>query len=1112
MLTTDDRLHELQPGNYFRRTKTDKKYKDLLIKGSIALLTKVDLEDQDVHFLVVGSSEVYGYQSDKGICTFTNSIAGFLAEYELEPNGRSIMDQALRESMLLAKSVADEITSEAQSLSGIEAAFKPKALVGVDVEAAPEDTIPIQGNTGEIIKSEALIRHEGLTGMLEQAHEWIGNIADRRNNISAKKLELDNLKRNAEALLKEQKKYMEALTGFKDIADAIEEVIGNLNLYLGSGEEILQLRNGKPADRSIPLSIRQLVLFMDEECALATEDGGIDAYTIEQFDEWLLADEKNLNQVLPELKGVVCLKPRRNMKEYSEDANQNAILNQANKETYVLIRNGENLYRVCPPWGVRKYFFPTKDEFKDALTSEQRLHKETAEKKGLDVSNWTDSDDVFGRYYRLPIENVNSHDFKEAKKKLDKEMAYYSKALIMLQGLVDRTGIFPEFQEIGLNLIDVSQWTDYLRFVHDADPAFLLTAGKETFEQFTKRVNSDLQIGDRIIGMFHKLVKDSLKKRGEWGDSYPSRLTPKKASWPDDFGLYTIEGRSQEYGWKIGYERTDEIRRGRWDKCDCDRQGEPHACVPKTRAACQISESDEYIFAFDKIGLEEIDYFLNDRLSRSDYLRMFELMKRVRNMKRVEREAEEPFITLAIGEAMKLVPDLTEPEIRPQVIKAMQWWKYKNKVHRAVTDDFGKALKAVTNQWFAMYHTAQEVNGHQATIDALKTDKTMAIFIRKTYVIVVDRVNDDKIFVHRKNYYRTKSGFTIYDEKPFTTVGNWYMGWESIYETPEWEAWPKGARSKRDFLNPTEYAKLFREVYKPITDGITAAMARAVGKTIYDQKSYRSTTTPAEVISVDLVGVELTTERHLRFYYQGVFKGEEGRRRYHFSKGIKWKRKDGIPIYVDEYGRHEISFNWPTKGLGVKYEFIKKTLSKSWDPEKDSSFFTYLDTEKIAKWAKLENSQKAKKERERDRQQIGRNFGHKIIEHANEAAEEQAKKRYLANFGDPLNWDNFKGNAKRAGIEKWDIDDIDNFVKSLSDMLGSKKIAEDALDDKTISEVIDMVKEHDEVNDEEIKKLGEIIDLDAIIPFKIEVEKPEELDEEEEIEEEQGGMEWEHPE
>ncbi len=105
----------------------------------------------------------------------------------------------------------------------------------------------------------------------------------------------------------EQKLWMQVMTGFGDAVKKLEEVIWTLNLYLGTGEEIIQLRMGEAASADLPLTIRQLVLFMDEECALESEKQGIDAYSMEQFDEWLLADSKSLDQVLPEKKGILAL-------------------------------------------------------------------------------------------------------------------------------------------------------------------------------------------------------------------------------------------------------------------------------------------------------------------------------------------------------------------------------------------------------------------------------------------------------------------------------------------------------------------------------------------------------------------------------------------------------------------------------------------------------------------------------------------------------------------------------------------------------------------------------------------------------------------------------------
>jgi hypothetical protein len=51
--------------------------------------------------------------------------------------------------------------------------------------------------------------------------------------------------------------------------------------------------------------VRQQVLAMDEESALNASTGGIDVRSIAAFDQWITSDPANLEQVLPEQRGVV---------------------------------------------------------------------------------------------------------------------------------------------------------------------------------------------------------------------------------------------------------------------------------------------------------------------------------------------------------------------------------------------------------------------------------------------------------------------------------------------------------------------------------------------------------------------------------------------------------------------------------------------------------------------------------------------------------------------------------------------------------------------------------------------------------------------------------------
>lgn len=55
---------------------------------------------------------------------------------------------------------------------------------------------------------------------------------------------------------------------------------------------------------------------MDEESAIAAEDGGIDVAGIEAFDAWLTSDPAHLAQALPEERGVLAIMARRKERDH----------------------------------------------------------------------------------------------------------------------------------------------------------------------------------------------------------------------------------------------------------------------------------------------------------------------------------------------------------------------------------------------------------------------------------------------------------------------------------------------------------------------------------------------------------------------------------------------------------------------------------------------------------------------------------------------------------------------------------------------------------------------------------------------------------------------------
>lgn len=123
----------------------------------------------------------------------------------------------------------------------------------------------------------------------------------------------------------------------------IRRVITAIELYLGIDEEITQIQEGEPAPEDYPIYFRQMLLYMDEEVAII-DNQGIDINDVDKFDEWLLRPG-NLDACLPEKKGMVVFRYRRFNKEYG-DKYVNAAMQYWNSRTFILLRNGDNVFLI----------------------------------------------------------------------------------------------------------------------------------------------------------------------------------------------------------------------------------------------------------------------------------------------------------------------------------------------------------------------------------------------------------------------------------------------------------------------------------------------------------------------------------------------------------------------------------------------------------------------------------------------------------------------------------------------------------------------------------------------------------------------------------------------
>jgi hypothetical protein len=115
----------------------------------------------------------------------------------------------------------------------------------------------------------------------------------------------------------------------------------------------------------------------------------------------------------------------------------------------------------------------------------------------------------------------------------------------------------------------------------------------------------------------------------------------------------------------------------------------------------KIFNEDTDIINFDGLSIEEIDYYLHSRVDRrnairewkSSYLRMIPLLWGLRNRLVEERKWEANFIRMLIDEMKR--KNIKIPNAKGSILKAVDWWKTKNKWKRPLNKDDTKAFRMI---------------------------------------------------------------------------------------------------------------------------------------------------------------------------------------------------------------------------------------------------------------------------------------------------------------------------------------------------------------------------------------------------------------------------------
>lgn len=495
-------------------------------------------------------------------------------------------------------------------------------------------------------------------------------LLEMRDKLDTYQNKILETKKCVEILISKEKMRMELIKRDLDNKMAIlhkqifqiMKVVQMIELYCGINEEIFQITEGFPASEDEPINIRQMILFMDEEIAVSDYYGhvreGFDYTNVEDFYKWL-AEPVNRDQIIPEQKGIVIMKPRRQSKTYyNASASDQSARDRWNKESYVIIRNGDNLYSIFTEnLYIYDKVFPNKKELQELMDGMSKESKDTRERSFSDRENKFES--IINR----------------------------SRAFAMLvQGLIDRSDVFKP-HDIELSIFKNDK--GLINFIYDDEN--ILANGKLSFVDWQKEINQSISKGSRVILSMPLIYGYGYNRRSDFSDRW-FKYYSEYPDVPDD-GLYQVEEKKHDVYVKGEKVQQSSLIIRYFAGGQYYQYGEGYK-NRKLKTVFKIYNSDRFLLNYDRISLDDINYYINSRQDRKYYMSSMNTLKKMKETLLSEMEKEKNFIAMMAWE-IKNETKVSEEIAKKMTIECIDWWKFKNIWKRPITKDDAKAYRMI---------------------------------------------------------------------------------------------------------------------------------------------------------------------------------------------------------------------------------------------------------------------------------------------------------------------------------------------------------------------------------------------------------------------------------
>lgn len=399
-----------------------------------------------------------------------------------------------------------------------------------------------------------------------------------------------------------------ALAQTEDVRKYVDKLllgIGSLDLYVGKDVEVITIREGISAPKSIPLTFVQKKLLMDEELAAWVDvDEMFDFTKVDLFYETLRANDSLVNQIFPTERCVLVMATTRRYIDYG-NIYESAAKRKINCEVFMLVRDGTNIYRVES--GVESHLgasrlFPSKDEHESIFA-------------GINGSTIKFEDVAY-------TDRLASHE---------RFALHYKRFLLLACGLDHRLKLFGDFYDgpTSFEFVSLNFQSQYCKFLHDDDGTGLIAGIKRLpVREWEAEKNSYLRSGSRVLCKWEELMNPSTAPGA--CKKYPDSGFDRRFSAKNDMDIVIAykEGNSICVDIEVfsnRYRREDQSFmckvnltnfNGGWFNIET-----PYLCL-------------------DAVLPEEIDWYIHNRADRSNHIAYIRFYKNALRFIEAERASE----------------------------------------------------------------------------------------------------------------------------------------------------------------------------------------------------------------------------------------------------------------------------------------------------------------------------------------------------------------------------------------------------------------------------------------------------------------------------------------